>query len=370
RNDGVTAWVPTQGSQITEVVLCSILGLRPDQVEIKRTYIGGGFGRKLVADATVHAAICSRAVGRPVQLIWHREEDIKLDRFRPMFDCKLVASVDQDGMPTALSARIVAPTLLSPILPAPLDPGMVDELCVEGLVGSPYDWPALRVDHNMLQLPIPTMVLRPTGHGPNNFAVESFIDELAASAGADPLIYRKRLLTNNKTALAVLDRAADLASWDTPKDGRHLGLAFADCFGSYLAQIVDLSVTAEGVKIHKIVSVADPGPVLDRVNATSVIEGGVVWGLSAALYSEIRFDGGHTRERNYDGYLVVTMPDVPDLVTDFVEGRSEIGGLGEVGAVCVPAAFANAIFAATGKRYRELPMSRHRVHTIYGAQNV
>lgn len=369
RSDGVTAWVPTQGSQMTEIVLSSVLGIKPEQVTVKRTYIGGGFGRKLLADVTAHAAVCSKAVGRPVQLIWHREEDIKLDWFRPMFDCKLVASLDANGMPSALHARLVAPTILSPILPAPIEPGTVDELCVEGLVDSPYEWPTVCVEHNMLQVPIPTMVLRPTGHGPNNFALESFIDELASLAKIDPLAYRQRLLSENRAALGVLNLAAELAGWGKNEKGRHLGLAFADCFGCYLAQIVDLSVTEAGVCIHRVISVADPGPVLDRVNAISTIEGGVVWGLSAALYSEIHFEGGHTRERNYDGYRVVTLPDVPELVTDLVEGREAIGGLGEVGPVCIPAAFNNAIFAATGKRYRELPMTRHGVHTIHGAKN-
>jgi isoquinoline 1-oxidoreductase subunit beta len=370
RADGVTAWVPTQGSQMTQVVLSSVLGFKPEQITIHRTYIGGGFGRKLLADVTAQAAICAKAVGKPVKLIWHREEDIKQDIFRPAFDCQLTASLDAGGMPTALHAKLVAPTILAPVSPTPIKPGMVDNLCVEGLVESPYDWGAVRIDYHMLSVPIPTMVLRTTGHGPNNFAMESFIDELAAQANMDPLDYRRRLLAKNQTGLAVLNRAAQLANWGQQPKGRHLGIAFADGFGAFLAQVVELSVTPAGVKIHRIVSVADAGVILDRVNATSMIEGGVIWGLSAALYSEVTFKNGHTQERNYDRYRVVTLPDTPELITDFVEGRDKMGGLAEVGPVCIPAAFNNAIFAATGQRYRRLPMTRNSIHTLYGAQYV
>jgi CO/xanthine dehydrogenase Mo-binding subunit len=210
------------------------------------------------------------------------------------------------------------------------------------------------------------MVLRTTGHGPNNFALESFIDELASAGGQDPYQYRRKLLADQPVALAVLDRAAALANWGKPEPGRFLGLAFADGFGSYLCQVVELSLNDGAVKIHKVISVCDPGRVFDRVNSMSMIEGGVHWGLSAALYSAISFTQGHVRETNFHSYRVVTLPDTPELVTDFLENRETLGGLGEIGPVCIPAALCNALFAATGVRHRRLPLSKARVFTTYG----
>jgi isoquinoline 1-oxidoreductase subunit beta len=364
---GVTVWAPTQGMQMTQIVVAKVLGVPPEKITINRTYLGGGFGRRLLADFVAQAALCAKAVSRPVKLIWSREEDIKQDVFRPAFLCEARATLASDGMPAAIHFRLVAPTILAPVSPSPIKPGMVDPLCCEGLVESPYKTASRRVDYNMLVAPIPTMVLRTTGHGPNNFTFESFIDELAHSARQDPYWYRRRLLADNPAALAVLDRVAALARWGKAPRGHFQGIAFADCFGSYLAQIAELSIESGAVRLHKITSVCDPGRVLDRVNATSMIEGGVVWGLSAALYSSLSFDKGHVREQNFDRFRVVTLPDTPELVTDFLENRPAIGGLGEVGPVGVPAAIGNALFAATGLRHRRYPFAADGVRTVFGS---
>ncbi len=363
---GVTVWAPTQGMQMTQIVVSKVLGVPPEKITINRTYLGGGFGRRLLADFVAQAALCAKAVGRPVKLIWSREEDIKQDVYRPGFLNQVRASLAADGMPAAIHFRLVAPTILAPVSPSPIRPGMVDALCCEGMVENPYAIAHRRVDYNMLVTPIPTMVLRTTGHGPNNFTFESFIDELAHAAKQDPYEYRRKLLAGNPVARKVLDRAAELAKWRKAPRGRFQGIALADCFGSYLAQVAELSLEDGAIKLHKITSVCDPGRVLDRVNATSMIEGGVVWGLSAALYSTLSFAKGHVREQNFDRFRVVTLPDTPELVTDFLENRPAIGGLGEVGPVCVPAALGNALFAATGTRHRRYPFSLDGVRTTYG----
>jgi isoquinoline 1-oxidoreductase beta subunit len=363
---GVTIWAPTQGMQMTQIVVSKVLGVPPETITINRTFLGGGFGRRLLADFVAQAALCSKAVGRPVKLIWSREEDIRQDVYRPAFLNEMRAVLGADGLPSAFQCRLVAPSILAPVSPVPIKPGTVDNLCVEGLVEHPYRIANRRIAYNMLEVPIPTMVLRSTGHGPNNFAFESFIDELAHAAKQDPYQYRRKLLADDPVALAVLDRAAALAEWGKAARGRFQGIAFADCFGSYLAQVAELSVESGAMRLHKIVSVCDPGRVLDRVNATSLIQGGVVWGLSAALYSSLTFADGHTRETNFDGYRVVTLPDTPELVVDFLENRKAIGGLGEVGPACVPAAICNALFAATGKRQRDLPLAAAGVLTVYG----
>jgi isoquinoline 1-oxidoreductase subunit beta len=365
-NAGVTVWAPTQGMQMTQIVVAKVLGVAPEKITIHRTYLGGGFGRRLLADFVAQAALCAKAVGRPVKLIWSREEDVKQDVYRPGFLNQVRATLASDGMPSAIHFRLVAPTILAPVSPTPVKPGTVDALCCEGLMKNPYGIPSRRVDYSMLVAPIPTMVLRTTGHGPNNFTVESFIDELAHAAKQDPHAYRRKLLADNPVALKVVDRAAELAGWGKAPRGHFQGMAFADCFGSYLAQVAELSLESGAVKLHKITSVCDPGRVLDRVNATSMIEGGVVWGLSAALYSTLSFEKGHVREQNFDRFRVVTLPDTPELITDFLENRPAIGGLGEVGPVCVPAAIGNALYAATGRRLRRYPFTLDGVLTTYG----
>jgi len=365
-DDSVTVWAPTQGMQMTQVVLAAVLKVAPEKIKIHRSYLGGGFGRRLLADFVVQAALCSKATGRPVKVIWSREEDIKQDWFRPAFLVRSRAALGADGLPKAIHHQLVAPTILAPVSPTPIKPGMVDRLAVEGLVEHPYKVANVEVDYHMLQVPIPTMVLRTTGHGPNNFALESLVDELATAVSIDPYAYRRRLLGDDSAALAVIDRTAELAKWGSATAGHHQGMAFAEAFGAYLCQVVELSIVGGAIKLHKITSVCDPGRVLDRINAVSMIEGGVVWGLSTALYSAVTFADGHTRERNFDRYRVATLPDTPELMTDFLENRPKLGGLGEVGPVCIPAALGNAIFAATGKRYRRLPFSRDGIFTVYG----
>jgi isoquinoline 1-oxidoreductase subunit beta len=365
-DDGATVWASVQGMQMTQVVLANVLKLPPEKIVVNRTYLGGGFGRRLLADFVAQAALCAQAVGRPVKLIWSREEDIKQDWYRPAFLHHIRAALGADGSPVAIHHRLVAPSIIAPVSPTPVKPGTVDALAVESLVGHPYRIANRRTDYHMLDVPIPTMVLRTTGQGPNNFAVESFIDELARAAGRDPYQYRRRLLADDPVALAVLDRAAARAGWGKSSPGHFQGIAFADGFGSYLCQVVELSMVDGAVKLHKVTSVCDPGRVLDRVNATSMIEGGVMWGLSVALYSALSFAQGHVRETNFDAYRVVTLPDTPELVTDFLENRKTLGGLGEIGPVCVPAALCNALFAAGGKRHRRLPLAREGVFTVYG----
>jgi isoquinoline 1-oxidoreductase beta subunit len=362
----VTVWAPTQGVQMTQMALANVLKIAPEKIAVHRTYLGGGFGRRLLADFVAQAALCSKAVGRPVKLIWSREEDFKQDWFRPAFRLKSRAALGDDGLPIAIAHRLVAPSILAPVSPTPIQPGTVDGLAVEGLVEHPYAVRSIEVGYHMLEVPVPTMVLRTTGHGPNNFALESLIDELAHTAGNDPYRYRRQLLAGHPAALAVVDRAAELSHWTRPRPGRFLGMAFADCFGAYLCQVVELSLAEGAIRLHRVVSVCDPGRVLDRVNATANIEGGVVWGLSAALYSAVTFSAGHMRERNFDRFQVVQLPDTPELVTDFLENRGALGGIGEVGPVCVPAALCNALFAATGRRHHRLPLARDSVFTVYG----
>jgi isoquinoline 1-oxidoreductase beta subunit len=356
-------WAPTQGQELAVLSLKSVLGLKDEQIFVNRSdYLGGGFGRRLLPDFVVQAALISKAVAAPVKVIWDREEDIRRDSYRPATMVKLSAVLGTDGLPTALAARVVSPTILLPIFPAlqkMVDDTGIDPSAMEGMKELPYRFAHRRVDFHLLKIPVPTSVMRTTGYGPNIFALESFIDELAAEAGHDPLAYRRRLLAHDPRAIAVLDRAASVARWSDPLEKGHgRGVAFAFAFGTYLAQIVDVEVTGTDVKVRRVVSVVDCGRVLDPGIAAAGIEGGVVFGL-AYCKTEITFKEGAAVEDNLDRYSLPYLAETPQLVTEFVASGGALGGVGEVSPVALSPALANAIHSATGRRIRAMPLSRH-----------
>ncbi len=356
-------WAPTQGQELAFFALKSALGLEDKQIAVNRTpYIGGGFGRRLIPDFIVQAALISRAVGAPVKTIWDREEDLRRDQFRPATLVRLRAALDGAGLLQALHARVVSPTILLPVFPgiAPvLRDQKIDPSALEGMTEWPYEVEHRRVDFHLMDVPIPTSVLRATGYGPNIFALESFIDEIAAAAGVDPLAYRQRLLAANPRALRVLERAAALAEWQKPRaSGAGKGVAFAAAFGSLIAQVTDVAVSDGQVHVKRVVSVVDCGRVLDPLIAAAGIEGGVVFGL-AGCKSEITFEQGRVVQDNLNRYVMPYLAESPELITEFVEGGGKLGGVGEVSPVTVAASLANAIYAASGERLRSMPLSRH-----------
>lgn len=304
----------------------------------------------------------SRAVQAPVKVIWDREEDIRRDQYRPASMMRLTAALSAAGRPLALHARVVSPTILTPVAPflaRQIAESGVDPSALEGMLEMSYELPARRVDFHLFQTPIPTSVLRTTGFGPNTFALESFVDELAHATRQDPVAYRRRLLGKNARGLAVLDRAATLVRWGTPLPaGRGRGVAYARAFGSLIAQVVEVSVQGDRLRVHRVVSVVDPGRVLDPGIATASIEGGVVFGLASAK-SEITFAQGAARQTNFDRYMMPYLAETLEVVTELITGGPPLGGIGEVSPVTLPAALGNAIFAATGRRLRSMPVTRH-----------
>jgi len=373
-------WAPTQGQTMTVTRVAEALNIDPDTIEVTRTFLGGGFGRRLIADFAVEAALGSEKVGRPVKLIWSREEDMQHDHYRPGVLHRIEAALGDDGLPVAMDQKLVSPTILSAVIP--VVPAIkwsypdIDPSCLEGLTEESfrYGLPANRLDARILDVPIPTMVWRTTGYGPNVFALESFVDEMSHKANEDPLTYRRRLLERGKEndrALGVLDKLARHADWGTAKPGRAQGLAFSYCFGTYIGQVIELSVDDKNaLDIHRVVSVVDAGVVLDPDISAANIEGGVAWGLSQALTSEITFKEGVVEQSNFHDFTVLALAEMPDVETHFVESSAEPGGMGEVGPVPTAAALTNALFAATGKRLRRLPLSRHGFHTRYRKQFV
>jgi isoquinoline 1-oxidoreductase subunit beta len=358
--DRCDVWAPTQGPEMTKVVAAAVSGLPADKVNVHWTYSGGGFGRRLLGDFVAHAVAASKAVARPVKVIWTREDDLGHDMYRPGVLALITAGLDQTGKPTAIASKLVSPTQLQPVAPGPLPPN-VDPRVTEGLEQSRYDIANFRLDFHRLEVAVPTSVLRTTGFGPNVFAFESLIDELAHEAGQDPYLYRRALLARDARARRVLDLAAEKSDWGRALPaGRARGIAFCDAFNTMMAQVVELSVDKKAIRVHRLTTVADPGIVYDPGIARSNLEGGAIFGLTNALKSEITFESGRAAQSNFDGYDVVHLWEAPPRVDTFLltSPGTPAGGLGEIGPVCIPPALANALFAATGERVRALPVSR------------
>jgi isoquinoline 1-oxidoreductase subunit beta len=359
--DTIEVWGPTQGQEMTRLTLAAVFKVPKENVQVSRTFLGGGFGRRLVADFALQAALISKAVGRPVKVIWSREEDMQHDIYRPATLHRITAGIDEYGKLRAMAHRLVSPSILQYVF-APAVTNVYDPSCLEGLVETHYDIPNVRVDFKLLHVPVPTSVLRTTGYGPNIFALESFIDELASNKGADGYRFRRELLANSPRSLAVLDLAAKKSNWETPAPkGHYRGIAYTEAFATHIAHVVELSVSKDRqVKIHKIICVADPGTALDPDITTNSLEGGVAWGLSCAFKSEITFDRGRTVQSNWHDYSIVRMPEMPPVEVHLINsGARPLGGTGEVGPVTLLPAVANAIFAATETRFRSLPLNKH-----------
>lgn len=358
--EGCEIWAPTQGQELAQVMAAQLLGIDKSKVKVNRTYLGGGFGRRLAADFVIQAVSLARDAGQPVKAIWSREEDIQHDLYRPAVLHHITAGLDGNGIPKAVAHRVVSPSILQYVFSVAVT-DKFDPSCLEGLLETDYAIPNARVDFHLLKVGVPTSVMRTTGYGPNIFGTESFLDEEAHLAGKDPYLFRRELLSTKPRALAILDLAAEKSGWSKPApNGIFRGIAFAHAFETVIAQVVEISLANRVVEVHRVVSAVDCGTVLNPDISTSNIEGGVAWGLSAAFRSEIGFDHGRTVQSNFHDYEVLRLPEMPACETYFVNsGARPLGGTGEVGPVTVIPALTNAIFAATGERIRSLPLIRH-----------
>jgi isoquinoline 1-oxidoreductase subunit beta len=359
--DAVEVCGPTQGQEITRLTIAGVFKIPKENVQVSRTLLGGGFGRRLWVDFALQAALIAKAVGRPVKVVWSREEDMQHDIYRPGTLHRITAGINEYGKLRAVAHRLISPSILQYVF-SPAVTNDYDPSCLEGLLESHYDIPNMRVDFKLLHIPVPTSVMRTTGYGPNIFAWESFIDELSDNKGIDPYHYRRDLLAKSPRSLAVLNLAAEKSNWNVPAPaGHYRGIAYADAFLTHIAHVVELSVSEDRqVKIHKVVCAADPGVVLDPDITTNSLEGGIAWGLSCAFKSEVTFDHGRAVQSNWHDYPVLQMPEMPPVEIYLINsGARPLGGTGEVGPVTVLPAVANAIFSATNTRFRSLPLSRH-----------
>lgn len=361
RPDGCDVWTGTQFQTIDRDAAARDAGLEPAQVRLHTTLLGGGFGRRAVIDSHFvrEAVQLSKAVGAPVQVVWSREDDIRGGYYRPAALHSIRGGLDREGRLRVWQHRIVCQSFMTgtPFESALVKDG-VDLTAVEGAAELFYDVPNLQVDWRPAPGGVPTLWWRSVGHSHTAFAVESFIDEAAAAAGRDPFEYRRGLLGRHPRVAGVLELAAAKAGWGRPlPEGRGRGIAVHESFGSFVAQVAEVSVSREGtVRVHKVVCAIDCGPIVNPDTIRAQMEGAVVFGLSAALYGEITFEKGRVKQRNFHDYPLLRINEAPEVETHIVPGTEKMGGVGEPGVPPVAPAVANAIFAATGKRVRRLPI--------------
>jgi isoquinoline 1-oxidoreductase beta subunit len=361
RPDGCEVWTGTQFQTIDRDNAARITGLKPEQVKVHTTLLGGGFGRRAVFDShfVAEAVQLSKALKTPVKVIWSREDDIRGGFYRPAAYHSIRAGLAADGRPLTWQHRIVCQSFMmgTPFESALVKEG-VDGTAVEGAAELPYDVPNLLVDWKQAPGGVPTHFWRSVGHSHTAFAVESFIDELAHAAGKDPYEYRRALLARHPRLKRVLELAAGKAGWGRPLPaGRGRGLAVHESFGSIIAEVAEVSVSKEGkVRVHRVVCAIDCGPVVNPDTVRAQMEGAVVFGLSAALHGEITFRNGRVKQRNFHDYPLLRMNEMPEVETHIVPSTDTMGGVGEPGVPPVAPAVTNAIFAATGKRLRRLPI--------------
>ena len=358
RKDGCEIWVGTQVPTLTQAVVAEFLGLPKENVQVHNHLLGGGFGRRLEPDGTLTAVKIARHVDGPVKVVWSREEDIQHDMYRPCYHDQLSAGLDAQGRPVAWTHRIAGSSVIARYLPFLFKNGY-DFDAVDGAAQPPYAFDNIHVDYVRVEPPgVATAFWRGVGPVHNVFVVESFIDELAAAAKQDPVAYRKALLGHNPRALAVLALAAEKAGWGAPMPkGRGRGVSVQFAFGSYLSQVAEVEVAKDGsVRVHRIVCAVDCGFAVNPDTIEAQIQGGTLFGLTAALHGSITFKDGRVEQGNFDTYLPMRIDEVPVVETHLIKSAEAPGGLGEAATAIVTPAVTNAIFAATGKRIRSLPI--------------
>ena len=349
--DACEVWASTQMQTATRDAAAKITGLAPEQVKVNTLYMGGGFGRRARVDYVGETVEIAKTIpGVPVKLTWSREDDMRHDYYRPASYVKFTGALDAEGWPSVFTARVACPSFGGG------RGNGVDGTAVEGLHNTEYAFPNLLVDYHRAEAGIPTSYWRAVGYTQNTFFAESFLDELAAAGGKDPLAVRKRLLANSPRQLKVLTVAAEKAGWGKTQAGRFQGLALVNNIGSFTAQVAEVSVIQGKLKVHRVVCAVDCGHVVNPAILRQQIEGGIVYGLSAALKGAITIDRGRVQQGNFNTYDVVRIDEMPTVEVHIVESDNAPGGIGEASVPPIAPAVANAIFAATGKRIRKLPI--------------
>jgi isoquinoline 1-oxidoreductase beta subunit len=357
RPDGCDVWVPTQAQTGTQQTVQKLTGLPAEAVRVHTTFLGGGFGRRSEQDFVTDAVEISRAVGAPVKVLWTREDDMRHDFYRPATYNRLAAGLDAQGGLVAWRHHIAGPSILERRFPSDT-PRAIDGTSVEGAANLPYGVANLRVSYVMHDTGVPVGFWRSVGSSQNAFITECFFDEAARAAGRDPLQLRLELLAEQPRHAAVLALAAEKAGWGSPApEGRYRGIAVAESFGSVVAEVAEVSIEEGGrVRVHRVVCAVDCGTVVNPSTVEAQMESGIVYGLTAALYGEIKLDQGRVVQGNFNDYSLLRMDEMPRVEVHIVSSAYPPGGVGEPGTPPIAPAVANAVFAATGTPVRRLPI--------------
>ncbi|KVT89160.1 aldehyde dehydrogenase [Burkholderia ubonensis] len=357
RPDGCEIWVGTQVPTRALDAVQQITGFPREKIVVNNHLLGGGFGRRLEIDMVAQAVKIAKQVNAPVKVVWTREEDIQHDMYRPYYYDRISAGLDANGRPIAWRHRIVGSSILARFAPPAVKDG-VDPDAVEVAAELPYDLPNQLVDY-VRQEPrhVPTAFWRGVGPTRGTFVVESFIDELAAQAKTDPVQYRRALLGKSPRARNVLDVASKAAGWGTPlPTGQGRGVSVMHAFGSFFSIVVDVAVDDGDVQVKRVVCAVDCGMAVNPDTIDAQVQGGIIFGITGALYGEITIENGRVAQSNFTDYRMLRINETPPIDVHIVKSGEAPGGIGEPGTAALAAALANAIFAATGKRVRKLPV--------------
>ncbi len=361
RPDSCEVWTGSQFQTIDRANAAKTAGLAPEKVQLHTTFLGGGFGRRAnpQSDFTVEAVHVAKAAGAPVKVIWTREDDMAGGWYRPAFLHAIAGGIDSSGNAVSWRSRLVGQSIMAgtPFAAMMMKGKAYDPASVEGVDDLPYAIPNVTVESHQAEINVPVQWWRSVGHSHTAFAVESFIDELAALAHKDPYQFRRALLQKHPRYLGVLDLVAQKAGWDKPvPKGMGRGIAVHFAFGSYSAHVAEVSVKDDKVHVHRMVCAIDCGEYVNPGIIAAQTEGGAIFGASAALFQELTFENGRLQQTNFHTFPVMRMNECPEIETHIVENKEKSGGIGEPGVPCAAPAIANAIFAATGKRIRRLPI--------------
>ncbi|HKV78606.1 MAG TPA: xanthine dehydrogenase family protein molybdopterin-binding subunit [Candidatus Sulfotelmatobacter sp.] len=366
RSGEAEVWAPTQSPDWVQRTVAKILDLKPETVVVHTTLMGGGFGRRYMADYPAEAAQLAKVVGKPVQLVWSREDDMTHDFYRPAACHQMKGAVDQNGRPLAWSHTIASTSIEAYWHP---DAGKPESSEVGGAEQMPYAIPNVRLEYNHVSSAVPPLWWRSVEHSFNGFAVECFIDELAAAAGRDPVQFRKTLLVKPENwkakneedpdparLRAVMELAAEKSGWGNPlPKGKGRGIATYHSFGSYICEVAEVTVQGSSFKVDRMVAAIDCGQIVNPESVRAQAESAIIYGLSAALKNEITVRNGAIEQTNFDGYDPIRISEAPPIEVHLMKSKEEPGGMGEPALPPAAPAVANAIFAACGKRVRKLP---------------
>jgi isoquinoline 1-oxidoreductase beta subunit len=355
KNGKVRLIGPTQWQDAAQTAIAAAVGVKPEDVSVQTTFLGGGFGRRIDIDFIVQAAQISKAVGRPVKLVWSREDDMTHDFYRPQGVNTMAAAIGADGKPTAMSFRLTSQSVTGRVFGLP--PQVQDPLMTEAAVAL-YDIPATKHDTIKHDAGLRVGYWRSVSHALNAFANEGFVDELAVAAGKDPVAYRLSMLDKAPRIANTLKIAADKAGWGKPlAAGRAQGVAIMEGYETYMTMIAEISLDKGAVKVHKVTAVADLGRMVNPDTVEAQIQSSIIFGMGSSLMQEITLDRGRVQQTNFNSFPVVRMNEVPAMDITLVSSTEKPGGIGEPGMALLSPTVANAVYALTGKRLRKMPFS-------------